>query len=83
MPKGVKGSGKQKDKRIIVEYETSNGSQKEIFIDKDILEIPEIIIKDSKEEMIRTILLLIVDALYDKDGDAATWKPIRDNIEAL
>jgi len=32
---------------------------------------------------IQDILLSIVDALYDKDGDAATWKPIRDKIEGL
>jgi len=29
------------------------------------------------------VLIAIVDALHDKDGDAATWKPIRDNIEEL
>jgi len=29
------------------------------------------------------ILLSIVDALYEKDGDAGTWKPIRDKIEGL
>jgi hypothetical protein len=29
------------------------------------------------------VLLSIVDALYDKDGDAGTWKPIRDKIELL
>jgi hypothetical protein len=30
-----------------------------------------------------SILLSIVDALHDKDGDAGTWKPIRDAIEKL
>jgi hypothetical protein len=44
--------------------------------------LPEL--QESKsDQSIRECLLLIVDALYDKDGDAATWKPIRDKIEAL
>ena len=34
-------------------------------------------------EYVKEILLSIVDALHDKDGDSATWKPIRDKIEAL
>jgi len=34
-------------------------------------------------QSVKECLLLIVDALHDKDGDAATWKPIRDKIEAL
>jgi hypothetical protein len=44
--------------------------------------LPEL--QESKsDQSIRECLLLIVDALYYKDGDAGTWKPIRDKIEAL
>jgi hypothetical protein len=36
-----------------------------------------------QQRPILDILLSIVDALHENGGDTATWKPIRDAIEAL
>ena len=58
-----------------VEVTTLSDSEPQ-FIDGELLE-------SKSDQEIVGILLSIVDALYDKDGDAATWKPIRDSIEKL
>lgn len=49
----------------------------------DVIEINPMLQESKSDQSIKEVLLLIVDALYDKDGNAATWKPIRDKIEAL
>jgi hypothetical protein len=98
MPKGIKGSGKPRgNKTISGEHAVFEHKENKEPIalsatytkplnDWELQEeIEEKIrdIKKEKESLIKNILLSIVDALYDKDGDAATWKPIRDKIEAL
>lgn len=72
MPKGIKGSGKPRNLTPVVKEERVM-----------IFDTTPVRCVDVKEDLLKSILLSIVDALHDKDGDAATWKPIRDKIEAL
>ena len=45
--------------------------------------VPGELQESKSDQSIKEVLLLIVDALYEKDGNAATWQPIREKIEAL
>lgn len=73
--------GTPNKKVATVKYTTESGTHEEPITEKDIFPI-DIKIPPSWNSH-KDILLSIVDALYDKDGDAGTWKPIRDKIEAL
>jgi len=90
--------GTPNKKVATVKYETESGLREEGITESDLIPLKihlEKIIPGSPnashhinqyyENALATkeILLSIVDALYDKDGDAGTWKPIRDKIEAL
>jgi len=39
--------------------------------------------ESKSDQSIKEVLLLIVDALYEKDNDSVTWGEIRKKIEAL
>ncbi|MDD5289407.1 MAG: hypothetical protein PHY28_09905 [Dehalococcoidales bacterium] len=50
-------------------------SEADIFIPGELVELPE---NKTKE-----VLLMIVDALYEKDGNAKLWGEIRKEVEKL